>query len=517
MTIIDDTRYFPISSLPPLPPSDGTGCDHDHNPKSSNKKSKKNDDDVIVEEDYETLATQILENCIDEYENTDAGNLSDSLYIGRLGILVYLRIKLATSSSSSSSSSINGSEKQKSLLLSKARIEAERILQRAKKRSHSGRRFRVSLLEGPYVGAICMLVHIMTLSGDRHSAMQYANELISQLSTVCNSMDASECEVLYGRAGALQGIFYVRQVLKDTTFASHFVVTMATHILQVGLHTSQEYFKGSAKDAAIPLLWMWHDTAYLGAAHGVVGILQTLLYMTSQEWQQVERSSRGLEGILEKVQQTIDILISSPYYIYEGTGNFKSSLKLERKHHHHHGHHHGHEERDRLVHWCHGSPGLCMLLLRASEVFPRRSESYTKHAIQLAESVIYPRGVLQKGVGLCHGISGNAYIFLSLSRYPSQQRSEKASAAEASSSMSPSSSLIWIQRAEQYATFAIRNLSMLQFVPDCPFSLYEGLGGFVSLLLDLATLKRRKAIGEEKHTSPPPSPPPMFPLYEFNL
>ena len=514
MTIIDDTRYFPISSLPPLPPSDGTADDDDHQQKSK-KKSKKNDDDVIVEEDYETLATQILENCVDEYENTNSGNLSDTLYIGRLGILVYLRIKLATGGSSSI---INDTER-KSSLLSKAKSEAESILQRAKKScSNSGRRFRVSLLEGPYVGAICMLVHILTFSGDSQGSRQYANELVSQLSNVCGSMDASECEVLYGRAGALQGIFYIRQVLNDTTFASDFVVNMATHILQVGLRTSQEYFtKASAKKyAAIPLLWMWHDTAYLGAAHGVVGILHTLLYLTSQEWQQVERS-RGLEGIQGKVQQSIDKMISSPYYIYEGTGNFKSSLKLERRQHHHH----GHEERDRLVHWCHGAPGLCMLLLRASQVYPQKQQIYMNQAIQLAESVIYPRGVLQKGVGLCHGISGNAYIFLSLSRYLSHhpQNSEKASAAAvaASSSMSSSSSLIWIQRAEQYATFAIRNLSMLQFVPDCPYSLYEGLGGFVSLLLDLATLKRRKATGEEKFTSPPPSPPPMFPLYEFNL
>ncbi|MFN9983080.1 MAG: lanthionine synthetase LanC family protein, partial [bacterium] len=57
--------------------------------------------------------------------------------------------------------------------------------------------------------------------------------------------------------------------------------------------------------------------------------------------------------------------------------------------------------RDELVQWCHGAPGHIFLLLRAHEVF--KEDSYLELAKISSQSTIFNRGLLRKGVGLCHG------------------------------------------------------------------------------------------------------------------
>ncbi|CAD6205419.1 unnamed protein product [Miscanthus lutarioriparius] len=69
-------------------------------------------------------------------------------------------------------------------------------------------------------------------------------------------------------------------------------------------------------------------------------------------------------------------------------------------------------ESDRLVHWCHGAPGVALTLAKAYEVF---HDDYFKQAAAEAAEVVWNRGLLKR-VGICHGVSGNAYVFLSLYR-----------------------------------------------------------------------------------------------------
>lgn len=52
-----------------------------------------------------------------------------------------------------------------------------------------------------------------------------------------------------------------------------------------------------------------------------------------------------------------------------------------------------------------------MTLLLLWQVF--KEEKYLKEAADCAE-VIWQRGLLRKGYGLCHGTAGNGYAFLSL-------------------------------------------------------------------------------------------------------
>ena len=109
------------------------------------------------------------------------------------------------------------------------------------------------------------------------------------------------------------------------------------------------------------------------------------------------------------------------------------------------------DTRDQLVHWCHGSPGVVYMLLQAYKVHPGAClntptshpsvspstrliavgcvlsvpsrpvprpqvfgvAQYLEDAVQCGE-VVWQRGLLKKGYGLCHGAAGNAYTFLAL-------------------------------------------------------------------------------------------------------
>lgn len=82
---------------------------------------------------------------------------------------------------------------------------------------------------------------------------------------------------------------------------------------------------------------------------------------------------------------------------------------------------------------------------------------------------VYSLGLLRKGVGLCHGISGNAYTFLHL--YDVTKDSA------------------FFDRAVHFAEFALDWQSLTNRgelrVPDRPFSLYEGVSGAAMLWNDL--------------------------------
>jgi hypothetical protein len=116
---------------------------------------------------------------------------------------------------------------------------------------------------------------------------------------------------------------------------------------------------------------------------------------------------------------------------------------------------------------------------------PVVAERYLRMATSIATNVIYPRGLLKKGVGLCHGISGNAYTLLQLSKVLSEASdggSDRTTAA---------ASHMWQTRALQFAAFAVEFLDQLKDIPDRPFSLFEGIGGLACFLMDcheMATL-----------------------------
>ncbi|KAK9802998.1 hypothetical protein WJX73_007697 [Symbiochloris irregularis] len=125
---------------------------------------------------------------------------------------------------------------------------------------------------------------------------------------------------------------------------------------------------------------------------------------------------------------------------------------------------------DRLVHWCHGAPGFIpMLCSYANPTNPvTKDDEQLRHtcmqAALKAGDLVWERGLLKKGVGLCHGISGNAYSFLSLHRLTKDD--------------------MWLDRAYRFALFMVTHIGQLKDVPSEPVSLFEGLSGAICLWMD---------------------------------
>ncbi|KAK6132712.1 hypothetical protein DH2020_033517 [Rehmannia glutinosa] len=123
-------------------------------------------------------------------------------------------------------------------------------------------------------------------------------------------------------------------------------------------------------------------------------------------------------------------------------------------------------ETDRLVHWCHGAPGVALTLVKAAKVF--ESDEFLQAAIDAGE-VVWNRGLLKR-VGICHGISGNAYVFLSLYQLTGKPE--------------------FLYRAKAFACFLhdrAQNLISegVMHGGDRPYSLFEGIGGMAYLFLDM--------------------------------
>ncbi|EPS72952.1 hypothetical protein M569_01803, partial [Genlisea aurea] len=84
--------------------------------------------------------------------------------------------------------------------------------------------------------------------------------------------------------------------------------------------------------------------------------------------------------------------------------------------------------------------------------------------------VVWTRGLLRR-IGICHGISGNAYAFLAM--YRATRRPEHLHRAAAFS-------CFLRDRAERLVAEGAMHGG------DAPYSLFEGIGGMAHLFLDMA-------------------------------
>ena len=70
----------------------------------------------------------------------------------------------------------------------------------------------------------------------------------------------------------------------------------------------------------------------------------------------------------------------------------------------------------RLVQWCHGAPALLTTLATMHATFGSKHGNHFEQCMLSVSEVIWKRGLLTKGLGLCHGIAGNGYTFLAAYR-----------------------------------------------------------------------------------------------------
>ena len=187
------------------------------------------------------------------------------------------------------------------------------------------------------------------------------------------------------------------------------------------------------------LRYTWQGKEYYGAAHGTAGILHALL----------QSPASVLKPSLPIIVSTASFLLSQRL----PSGNFPSSAS---------------STSDRLVQWCHGAPALSLLCSSLYAV--TRDRQWLQAALECAE-VVWQRGLLKKGVGLCHGISGNGYCFLTLYQLTRDS--------------------VQLHRAYHFAHFAMSDHhAQLMKQPDQPYSLYNGLAGLVCFCVDIEQSSR---------------------------
>lgn len=116
------------------------------------------------------------------------------------------------------------------------------------------------------------------------------------LASCANSCD----EMLVGRAGYIEACNYLNEISPTPIFENDFRLSSLADTL---INSGAEY----PRKTNFPLMYAYHGTEYLGAAHGIAGILHALLQMWYGE--------KGQKGVdvprehLELVWGTIDALI----------------------------------------------------------------------------------------------------------------------------------------------------------------------------------------------------------------
>lgn len=332
-----------------------------------------------------------------------------SVYTGTSGIaLMYFHL-----------SNVLDNEK-KDYYFSKAMYYAEKPLSALKHR-------RFSFLCGD-AGPLAIGAVLYKKAGKIQQSQDLLQSIEKMSSDIISLQSGLPDELLYGRAGYLFSLLFVMKYIDRNCINNSIVQQVISSILKSGQQMSK------SGDYKSPLMYSWHDKCYVGAAHGLIGILYMLL-QTREYIPQEELNSL--------VKPSIDFLLEIRF----PSGNFPSSLG---------------NKTDRLIHWCHGAPGAIHLLGLAYKVFG--DQKYLDAAKQCGDT-IWRKGLLKKGYGICHGVSGNAYAFLLLYQLTNEKR--------------------YLWRAMKFAEWCFEYGKHGCRIPDHPLSLFEGLAGTIYFLTDM--------------------------------
>jgi lantibiotic modifying enzyme len=256
---------------------------------------------------------------------------------------------------------------------------------------------------------------------------QYSQILMPQY------LNCSCDEFFVGRTGYLAGVLWMSRELQAQIFSNEELYRICDVIVACGRHYS------SMAQSPSPLMFHYYNTEYLGAAHGISFILQMLL---------------SIPGYLQyNISAAKDIKISIDFLVSLQTedGNWPCCTEEV-----------GLSEHE-LVHWCHGAPGIIYLMAKAFMVY--QQEKYYNACVKAGE-VVWQKGLLTKGPGICHGVAGNGYVFLLIYRLTGDVK--------------------YLYRAKKFADFMYTEEFLQDArLPDNPESLYEGTAGTVCYLADI--------------------------------
>ncbi|CAN1160975.1 LanC-like protein GCL2 [Linum perenne] len=271
--------------------------------------------------------------------------------------------------------------------------------------------------------------------------------LCLEIVKACDSASSGAWDVTFlsGRGGVCALGAVAAKYAGDESLTTYYLKqfderTVAEEIIKNG--------RAMAKEGGPPLMYELYGERYWGAAHGLAGIMHALMDVKLRPDE------------IKDVKDTLYYMILNRFQ----SKNYPSSEEDR--------------SRDVLVHWCHGAPGIALTFIKAAKVFG--DTGFIEAALDAAD-IIWNRGLLKR-VGLCHGISGNAYVFLSLYRMTSNQD--------------------FIYRGKAFACFLLDKAHRLisegeMQGGDSPHSLFEGIGGMAYLYLDMIEPRKSRFPGYE--------------------
>eukprot|EP01063_Lacrimia_lanifica_P015821 TRINITY_DN2248_c0_g1_i1.p1 TRINITY_DN2248_c0_g1~~TRINITY_DN2248_c0_g1_i1.p1 ORF type:complete len:416 (+),score=153.86 TRINITY_DN2248_c0_g1_i1:1379-2626(+) len=271
-------------------------------------------------------------------------------------------------------------------------------------------------------------VHVeVALAGGKNAEAHIV--ALSELAREVLDLPEGECELLYGRAGYLYALLRLWSTL-DARYKARY--------REIIIRVLRQIEKAGKGKQGFPLMYEWRNKAYLGAAHGVCGVLYVLMQCPKDV---LHDASPSLAATVQAATEKLGGLCLE-------SGNYPSSLETG--------------QPGRLNQFCHGSPGFVMLFAKAAEFCDDRgtfvplvekSAAYLKDHVQI------------KGVGLCHGVSGGVYPLLATYRVTRDIK--------------------WLQHAAHLALYLAHEYSRMYRYSARPLSLFEGVAGMACLLVDL--------------------------------
>ena len=281
-------------------------------------------------------------------------------------------------------------------------------------------------------GIHALLTVIYSELGEELLAKEHANKVIEE----CDVVESLDCyELLFGYAGIISSLlFLLENVPKQFYNVERVLQIVNNHCVSI------------MKDGKV-CYKMPNGKHYYGAAHGLAGILFTLMHNTH-----IIKDSKYRGAIESSLNELITKQADG---LFRSLPNAWDSISPK-------------------VHWCHGSPGTIPALVKAHALF--NNPEYLKIA-ELATEKVWECGILWKGLNLCHGVCGNAYSFVCMYNYTQNHK--------------------YLYYAYQFCLLANDPEMQCKFISyfdpqrkqlgtsDHPLSLFEGIAGEGCFYLDL--------------------------------
>jgi hypothetical protein len=206
---------------------------------------------------------------------------------------------------------------------------------------------------------------------------------------------------------------------------------------------------------------------YLGAAHGLIGVLYILL-STIKFYPDLFKQNLTIDENKINIQ---DILLKSIKYVQslqiKSTGNFPSDIYGK--------------DSGELVHFCHGCVGALHLFILAEQFYPNNG---FKETALSCNKCLWERGLLYKGNSLCHGMPGIVYSLIRLYKYTKDGLYLREAIGICKGTYDPKiQSLVKEDKDPQ---------RKCKGIPDTPYSLMEGEGGCLVMYYDLMSILLNK-------------------------